>query len=102
MVALVDGAGPQAGEIGAGAGLGIALAPDFVGAEDLRQVVLFLLLGAPMNQGWAEQVEAALARQDRRPGAEILFVPDHLLHKVSAAAAILLWPGDADPARFVH
>ena len=102
MVAPVDGAGAQARQIGAGARLGIALAPDLVGAEDLRQMARFLVLGAPVDQRWAEQVEAALARQDRCAGAEILFVPDHLLHEAGAAAAIFLGPGNADPAGGVH
>ena len=102
MVAVVDRAGAQAGQIGAGARLGIALAPDLVGAEDLRQVARFLLLGAPMDQGRAQKVEAALARQDRRAGAEIFLVEDHLLHKAGAAPAIFLGPGDADPAGGVH
>ena len=48
------------GEVGAGVGLGEALAPDLLGGEDLREVRLLLLLGA--------------VRHDRRPGhAE----PDH-------------------------
>ena len=51
---------PDAGEVGAGAGLGEALAPDLVADEERRQVARLLRLG-PM-------------RDDRRPGhAE----PDH-------------------------
>src|SRR6266851_753873 len=102
MVALVDGAGAQAGEIRAGARLGIALAPDLVGAEDLWQMPLFLLLGAPMDEGRAEQPEPRSARQDRRAGAEIFFVEDHLLHKAGAPPAIFRGPRDADPAGLVH
>ena len=41
MVAPLDGASAQAGEIAAGIGLRIALTPQLVGAEDARQVPLF-------------------------------------------------------------
>src|SRR5207244_8708632 len=102
MVALVYGTGAQAGEIGAGAGLGIALAPDLVGAQDPRQVPFFLLLGAPMNESRAEQAEAAGAGQDRRPGAVIFPVLAHLLHEAGAAPAIFLGPGKSDPAGGMH
>ena len=102
MVPLVDRAGAQAGEIGAGARLGITLTPDLVAAEDLWQIPLLLRLGAPMNEGGAEKAHADRAGQDRRAGAEILFVEDHLLHKAGAAPAIFLWPGQADPAGRVH
>src|ERR1043166_9390815 len=50
MVALIDRASAQAGEIGAGPRLGIALAPDLVAAKDLWQVPLLLRLSAPMNE----------------------------------------------------
>src|ERR1041384_1099108 len=55
MVALVHGPGAQAGKVGAGARLGIALAPDLVAAEDLWQIALLLLLGAPVDQGRAQE-----------------------------------------------
>src|SRR5215472_14566633 len=70
MVALVDGAGAQAREIGSCIRLGIALAPDLVGAQDARQVAPLLLLGAPMDQGRAQQIERARAWQHRNAGAE--------------------------------
>ncbi len=102
MVALVDGAGAQTGEIGAGARLGIALAPDLVAGQDFRQIALLLFLGAPMDQRRAQQAHADRAGQDRRAGAEILLVEDDLLHEAGAAPAIFLRPGDADPAGGVH
>src|SRR5947199_11002 len=88
--------------VGAGARLGMARAPDLVEAEDPWQIPFFLLFGARMNEGWAQQAHADRAGQDRRAGAEILFVEDHLLHKAGAAPAIFLWPGQADPAGRVH
>jgi hypothetical protein len=102
VVALVHRTGPQTGEIAAGVGLGITLAPQLVGAEDTRQVALLLFLGAPMDKGRAQQVQCAGCRQDRGASAEIFFVENHLLHKTGAAAAILGGPGNSDPARGVH
>src|SRR6267154_717950 len=102
VVTPVDGARAQAGEIAAGLWLRIALAPELVGAEDARQVPLFLLLRSPMNERRAQQVQRARRRQHRRTGAEIFLVEDHLLHKARAAPAIFLGPGDADPAGGVH
>ena len=102
MVATVDGAGAQAGEVAAGIGLGIALAPQLVGAENARQMPLFLLLGSPVDEGRAQQVQRARRRQDGRAGAEIFLVENDLLHKAGAAPAIFLRPGDPDPAGGVH
>src|SRR5579864_7379241 len=61
-----------------------------------------LFLGTPMDEGRAQQADPAGTRQDRRAGAEVLLVPDHLLHEIGAAPAIFLGPRDADPAGFVH
>src|SRR3954465_14640834 len=102
MVPLVDGAGVQAGEVGAGARFGIALAPDLVAAEDLRQVALLLRLGAPMNEGRAQEAHADRAGQDGGAGGEILLVENALLHEAGAAAAIFLRPGQPDPAGGMH
>ena len=46
VVALVLDARPHGGEVGAGARLGEALAPDLLGREDLREVALLLLLAS--------------------------------------------------------
>src|SRR5439155_6822396 len=99
MVAVVDCTGAQARQITTGVGLGKALAPQFVSVEDARQVAALLLVAAPVNEARTQQVEGARGRQYRRPGADILFVEDHLLHKARTAAAILLGPRDPDPAR---
>ena len=39
----------SAGEVGAGVGLGEALAPDLLGGEDRRQVALLLLVACPTS-----------------------------------------------------
>ena len=46
------------GEVGAGAGLGVALAPELVDGEDPRQEALLLLRGAERDQRRAEQLLA--------------------------------------------
>src|SRR5262249_47492765 len=46
VVTLAHGPGAQVGEIGAGARLGIALAPLYLGAADAGQEALLLLVGA--------------------------------------------------------
>ena len=46
VVAVADGGGAQRGEVGAGVGLGEALAPPDVEVRRLRQEALLLLLGA--------------------------------------------------------
>jgi hypothetical protein len=102
MVAAANGASPQTGEIAAGIGLRIALAPQLVGAEDARQVPPLLLFGPPVNKRRAQQVQRARRRQNRRTGGKIFLVEDHLLHKAGAPAAIFLGPGDPDPAGGVH
>ena len=70
MVALVLALGLQRGEVGAGAGLGIALAPADLAARDLGQEVLLLLLGAIFEQRRAEHRDAEahqrIARADPR------------------------------------
>jgi len=58
MVAVIDGARPEAREIGAGAGLGEALAPDLLGGEDRGKMAAFLLVGAPVDERGAHEVEA--------------------------------------------
>src|SRR5262244_2035418 len=88
MVSPVDRTGAQARQIAAGIGLGKALAPQFVGIENSWQMALLLLLGAPINEARAEQIETAGAREDRRAGARVFLVEDNLLHKAGAAAAI--------------
>ena len=54
MITQVYGTGTQAGEIAAGIGLRIALAPQLVSTEDARQMTLLLLFGSPMDESWAQ------------------------------------------------
>ena len=47
VVALVLDPRARRGEVAAGVGLGEALAPDLLGAQDLREVALLLLVACP-------------------------------------------------------
>ena len=74
FVAVLDGAGLQRGEVGAGLGLGEALAPDLLGGQDRLQVALLLLIGAVGDDHRAAHRQAEhvgragrlLARRPRR------------------------------------
>jgi len=57
MIALERGAGRKAREIGAGAGLRIALRPDHRPRNDRWQVLYLLRLGAKFDQDWADVIE---------------------------------------------
>ena len=58
VIALVLRASAEAGEVGARAGLGEALRPDFLTAEDRPQVAALLLVGAPVDDRGTHQVES--------------------------------------------
>src|SRR5260370_7229779 len=97
MVAPIDGAGTQAGEIAAGIWFRIALAPQLVGAEDARQVPLLLLFGSPMNERRAQQVQRVRCRQTRRTGAEIFLVEVHPPQKPPAPPPTSFRPAHPTP-----
>ena len=73
------GLGRHVGEVGAGVGLGVALAPQLLDRADPRQEALLLLVGAERDQRRAEQLLADVADPGRRVGAGVLLVEDHLL-----------------------
>ena len=97
VVALPLRRGPQAGEVGAGAGLGEALAPPVVEVGGARQEALLLRLGAELHQHRAEHgdVEGEQLRRRRR---EVLLQEDHPLDRGPARAAPFLRPGEGGPA----
>ena len=98
VVAAVLSAGSQRREVGAGVGLGEALAPDLVGGQDRRDVPAPLLVAAEAQQRRPEHVEADDVRELRRAGGRELLVDDDLLGGRPAAAAELERPGAADVA----
>ena len=93
VVALVLDPRASRGEVAAGVRLREALAPDLLGAEDLREVALLLLLRAPRDDRRAGHAEADHAEVRRRLGACELFEEDRLVAVRRAGAAVLLRPG---------
>jgi hypothetical protein len=102
VVAVIHGACLQAGEVGAGAGLGESLRPHLVTGEDPRQVLALLRVGAPVDDRRAHQVQAHRARQHGRARGRVLLLVDDPLDEACPPAAVLRRPVDADPARGVH
>ena len=92
------GAGLHVGEIGAGVGFGVALAPEFVTREDLRHEPLLLRLGAERHQGRAEQGDTHVGNASRRLGLDIGEVEDDLFGKRALTAADRGGKVDAEPA----
>ena len=73
LVAVEHGPAPEVAEVGAGVGLGVALAPDVLAGEDPREEVALLLVGAPLQERVADHLDAedvvGAARRARPPGA---------------------------------
>src|SRR5581483_4225339 len=97
VVAVGHGAGLQAGEVGAGARLGEALAPEHVGACDRRQEALLLLLVAVHHDAGADHVDPLPAAAGRAVIGALL-AEDHLADVAGAGAAVLFGPGHRQPA----
>ena len=98
LVAVEHGGGLEPGEVGAGVGLGEALAPADLALEDLRQELLLLLLGPPLQDRRADERVAEEVGPHRRAGPGELLVQHHVLHDRQALAAVLGRPRGADPA----
>src|SRR5581483_10711381 len=97
-----DGARLQAGEIGAGARLAVALAPADPAARDRRQVLEALLLRAELEQHRREHPQAeALERQARADAAHLL-VEDRGVFGRQIGAAVFSRPRRRDPAALGH
>ncbi len=88
VVAVLDRGGAQPGQVGAGVGLGEALAPPDVEVGGLRQELLLLLLGAELRDDRADH--AGVERQRRRHAGPLhLLVPDVALELGPVLAAPL-------------
>ena len=85
-------------EVGAGAGLGVPLAPQLLDRRDPRQEALLLLLGAEGDQGRSEQLLTEVVDPGGGVRRGVLLVEDHLLEQRQPAAAVLLGPAEAGPA----
>src|SRR5690606_38643859 len=79
-----------------GSRLAIALAPDHLAAQDLREKPLLLLLGPVDDERGAGEAHGD-AERPRRASFSELAVEDELLHDGHAGTAVLLWPGGGNP-----
>ncbi len=86
----------QRGQVGACAGLGVSLAPDFFCAENFRQIAFLLFLGAPRDQRRPEHPESRPANQVRRSRPHHLVVDDRLPDRVHLLPAVFLRPRERD------
>src|SRR5262249_17517184 len=94
-----NGAGAQRGQIGAGARLGEALAPDLVGGEDALEVPALVLLRAVRDQHRPTHGEACQVDRHGRLGTRHLLLEDDLLEWLRRAAAVLRGRRKPAPAR---
>ncbi len=89
--------GAQAGQVGAGVGLAVALAPDVFAAENARQEARPLRLVAIADQQWAEHGHAAVGQA--RAAVLLHFLHhDQLLAGAQPHAAVLPGPAGTQPA----
>jgi hypothetical protein len=86
------------GQVGAGVGLAVALAPALGAVEDARQETPAELRRAVGDEGGAEQVLAHVVDPTGRLGPGVLLGPDDLLGDGGVAASVLGGPAEADPA----
>ena len=90
--------GGDAREVGAGAGFGIALAPQFLDGPDPRQEPGPLLGSTQVDQGRPEQVLAEVVHPRGRVGQRVLLMEGDLLVERHPPAAVFDRPGRARPA----
>ena len=98
LVAVALGPGLDVGQVAAGVGLGIALAPQLGSLTDRREEAGLLLGRAVMDQGRAEQPLAHDVDPARGGGAGVLLVEDDLLGHGGPATPVLDRPAQAGPA----
>jgi hypothetical protein len=101
MVTLVDGRGLQGGEIGARIRLGVELAPELLGRQDLLEVTLLLSVGAVDDDGGPDDADPKAIGGRRRFRSGQLVGHDGLLHGSRPAAAVFLRPAHAEIAGLV-
>src|SRR5690606_8404642 len=102
VVAGILRARAERGEVGARVGLGVTLAPADLAADDLRQVLALLLLGAVFQQRGPEHpdtegIQRAAAAEGAHLGGE-----DARFRRGQPAAAVLARPGGGRPATLGH
>ena len=100
VVAVADGAGGQAGEVGPRVGLGEALVEVDLGAGDGAEEALLLLLRPVLHERDAEVAGAGVAGAHPVIGA--LLGEDDLAGERGVLSAVLLGPGHGEPALVGH
>src|SRR5689334_19546780 len=98
MVAPILGARLETGEVGAGIGFGIELAPDFCAGEHRGQEALLLQRRAMLDNRRAIDADMEWARC---AGARQLVGDDGLLQRRRIVTAMLLWPAHTDKSGVV-
>ena len=99
VVAVLHRPRLQRGQVGAGVGLRVALAPDLLAGEDLRRVALLLLLGAVRDDRRARP-----CRRRGRSGSAALSASAISSCRIISSTNVSPWPpyslrpGDADEA----
>src|SRR5262249_17629980 len=86
------------GEVAAGVGLAVALAPQLLGVADARQKAALLLVAAESDQRRAEQLLADVPQAPGRARAGVLLVEDCLLDERASLAALRPQPARTAPA----
>ena len=92
------GPGLHVGEVGAGVGLRVALAPQVGAVADLGQKALLLLVGAVGDEGRPEQPLPHDVDAGRSVGPHVLLVPDDLLGDGQSPPAVLGRPAHTRPS----
>ena len=97
MIAVRYRLGLQGSQVRTGAGFGIALAPEFLAREDLRQVAFFLCV---RPKGIDDGTDHCEAKGAQRGGmATCQFLSEYVApHRIPFAAAVLFWPIRRGPA----
>ena len=98
LVAVADGRGQRAGDVGAAARLGEELHPDLLALEDGGEVALLLLLGAEVEQDGRARREGRRLEPGRVLVADQLLVERPLVGRGEALAAVGAREADAGEA----
>ena len=97
VVAVLDRAGLQRGEVGAGTGLGVALAPRRPRVDDVVEELALLTVGAVDEQRRTDVPDRDQVRSGNAVVSQLL-VEYRLLGEGEAHAAVLSGPGGSGPA----
>ena len=103
VVAILDRAGLQPGEVRTGSGFAVSLAPPDFAARDFRNVLPALLRRAEFQQRWADHARPHAAAQGRPRMDALEFLVQHLrLLLRQAAAAVFRGPHGQRPPAIRH